>query len=364
MEASNYGSLVPHALALNVKECTASERTVAVAGLPVGLFNDQRLVTLVKSHFQDSKSEGGDIEDVIYPTTTKGVAYVIFKDKKVAENVIRQRKHHLAKDTGYAQFVVSDFSEKVFSSVKAVLDLSAFQSQIVLESLVVDLQEQIPTLHFSPLELSGTISVEGSFLDMKRLEETLLSKTSSLLENNRNVINEGNKRSIQSPKSCLQRSDDSVGTLRALGPETAASGEMLVVDTDVFLYLKQKCRFYEATLRKFHVLSQEREDGEVTTICLKNTRAGSAQSSAQHVRELIEEWSQALHHELRKETFLLKEKVTREKRDIIRACKQVQLRYSRVLVNFYSTHIDIIGSSSDIYQFKSEVMKLIEQKVS
>lgn len=67
---------------LNVKECEASERAVIVAGLPVDLFGDQQLATLVKSYFQD-KTLGGEVEEVIYPTRTKGVAYVIFKEKKV-----------------------------------------------------------------------------------------------------------------------------------------------------------------------------------------------------------------------------------------------------------------------------------------
>lgn len=67
---------------MNVKESKASERTVVVAGLPVALFSDELLAILVKSHFQDIKNEGGVVEDVIYPTRTKGVAYVTFKEKK------------------------------------------------------------------------------------------------------------------------------------------------------------------------------------------------------------------------------------------------------------------------------------------
>lgn len=67
---------------MNVEESKASERTVVVADLPVGLFSDLLLSTLLKIHFQDSKNEGGFVEDVIYPTRTKGVAYVIFKEKQ------------------------------------------------------------------------------------------------------------------------------------------------------------------------------------------------------------------------------------------------------------------------------------------
>ena len=67
---------------MKVKESEASERTIVVAGLPVGSVTDQSLTVLVKSHFQDIENGGGVVEDVIYPTRTKGVAYVTFKEKK------------------------------------------------------------------------------------------------------------------------------------------------------------------------------------------------------------------------------------------------------------------------------------------
>ncbi|KAM4869999.1 RNA-binding protein 43 [Urocitellus parryii] len=349
----------------NVKKSRAPERTIVVAGLPVGLLSDQLLTTLVESYFRDIKNEGGDIEDVIYPTRTKGVAYVIFKEKKVAENVVRQKKHHLAiQKMVHAQLTVSHFSEKVFSSVKATLDLSVFRGQIILESLVIDLKKKIPTLNFSPLGPGGRISVEGPFLAIKKLKESLLSKASSLLEENRNFMTEGRKQNRQSPEKSLQRSDNLVETLRPLVPETVRSPEMLVMDTDVFLYLKWKCEFYEITLNKFNILSQERVDGDVTTICLASAQGDSGRNSARYVKELIEEWVQALHSELRKETFILEGKGNREKRNIERVCEQLQSRHLRVLVNFHKTHIDIIGSSPDTYLFKKEVMKLIGQKVS
>ncbi|XP_008564592.1 PREDICTED: LOW QUALITY PROTEIN: RNA-binding protein 43 [Galeopterus variegatus] len=355
---------VSDASILNVEESKASERTVVVAWLPVGLFSDQVLAILVKSHFQDTKNKGGDVEDVVYPTRTKGVAYVIFKEKKVAENVIGEKKHHLVKKAGGIPLTVSHFSEKIFSSVNAILDLSVFLTQVTLESLVMDLKKKIPTLSFSPLELNGRISVGGSFLAIKRLKESLLLKASSLFEKNRNFTNEGRKCNRQSTQKSLQRSNKSLESLRTLVPETARTGETLVLDTDIFLYLKQKCEFYESTLKKYHILSQERMDGEITTVCLKNAEVGSQLNNAKHVKELIEKWSHALHFGLRKETFTLVGKENRKKRNIERACEQLRPKYLRVLINFYRTRIDIIGSSSDTYYFKKEVRKLIGQKVS
>ncbi|XP_059560494.1 RNA-binding protein 43 isoform X2 [Myotis daubentonii] len=354
---------------LNVKESKASERTVVVAGLPVGLFSDLLLTTLVKRHFQDIKNEGGVVENVIYPTRTMGVAYVTFKEKKVAENVIRKKKHYLAEKVGPIQLAVSHFSEKVLISVNAILDLSVFRGQFPLESLVRDLKKKIPSLCFSPLKQNGRISVQGSFLAIKKLKESLLFKASSLLEKSRSCISEAEKRSRQSPRRSLQRSHNSLESPRSSVPETARRGETarcgetLVLDTDVFLYLK-KNGVYESTLRKYHVLCQERVEGEITTICIKNARDGLRPNNEKLVKEYFEKYSHALHFELRKETFDLEGKEKRERGNIKLACEQLSLRYhQKLLVNFYKTHIDIIGSSSDVYSFKKEVMKFIRQTV-
>lgn len=64
------------------KDSKVSERMVVVAGHSVGLFNDQFQTTVVKTHFQAIKSEGGVDENVVYPTRPRSVANVTFKEKK------------------------------------------------------------------------------------------------------------------------------------------------------------------------------------------------------------------------------------------------------------------------------------------
>ncbi|XP_069330587.1 RNA-binding protein 43 [Eulemur rufifrons] len=359
---SSRSRLAAHASVLNLKESKASERTIVVGGLPVDFLSARLVVVLVKSYFEDIKNEGGEVEDVIYPTRTRGIAYVIFKEKKVAENVIRQKKYQLPGQVGGVRFQVSRFDVKVFSSVNATLDLSVFRSQVILESLVTDLRKKIPTLSFGPLKHNGRISVEGSFLDIKKLKESLLLKARFLLDKTRNFTSEGRKWNRQSPQRNLQKSPKSLESLRTLVPETARSREMLVLDTDVFLYLKHKCEFYESTLNKFHIRTQEREEGGITTVFLKPL-CGQP-NETKFVKELIEKRSCALHLKLRKETFILEGKENRERRKIKQACEQLGSRYPEVLINFHRTHVDIIGSSSDTYLFKNEIMKLIGQKVS
>jgi len=342
---------------LKGKECKTSERTAAVAGHSVGLFNDKLLTTVVKTHFQDIKNESRVVENVIYPTRTRGVENVTFKGKKGTENVNRKQEHCQAEKFGPSQFTDSHFSEKVFSSVKAILDLSVFRSQVPLESLVMDLKKKNPTLCFSPLEPNGRISIQGSFLAMQKLKESLLLKASSLLEKNRNFISEEKRWNRQNSRRQLQRSS-SLESLGSSVPEATKRGETLVLDTDIFLYLK-KSRFYESTLKNCHVFCEERVDGAITTICIKNAQECSQPNNAKVVKALFEEYSLALHFELRKETLTLKGKESRNKRNIKLACEQLSSRFPQVLINFYETHIDIIGSSSDTNLFKEEVMKLI-----
>lgn len=55
---------------------------MAVASLPAGLCDDQLLISVVKLHYQESKNEGGVVEDVLYPTSTEADAYVTFRGKK------------------------------------------------------------------------------------------------------------------------------------------------------------------------------------------------------------------------------------------------------------------------------------------
>lgn len=342
------------ASALKIKDPTVSERTVLVSGLPVGLLKDQ----LVKRYFQD---EGGNVEEVIYPSRSKGVAYIIFKEKKVAQGVIRQKKHALGSEP---RLTVSHFSEKVFNYVMAILDLSVFRTHIVLESLVVDLKKKIPTLNFSPLGPSGKISVQGSFLAIMKLKQALLSKAISPLENNRKYAGERRNWNGQNPRRILQKSENSVSILGTSVPEPASSPETLVLDTDIFLYLKHKCEFYHLTLSKYHVLCQERVDGDVTTIYLQDARDGSCPGGIRHVKEFIEECVQEFHLELRKELLVLKGKGDREKRNIKQALEELCCRYPRVLTNVHSTHIDLIGPPSDTYLFKTQLMKSAGQKVT
>ncbi|XP_055973675.1 RNA-binding protein 43 [Sorex fumeus] len=347
---------------LDIEKVRASERTLVVADLPFHDSNDKALTTLVKSYFQDLVHESRAVEAVIYPTSTKGVAYVIFREKKVAEN-IRQGKHYLTKKKGEAHFTVWHFSEKVFSCVRATLDLSVFGSHDRLESLVRGLQQKIPTLCFSSLQRSGKVAVQGSFLAFKMLHQSLLSEAKSFVEQNRKLFSERKKYHQQSTQRHVLRSSGSANSLPPSVPEPTTRGETLVLHTDIFLYLKHRCRIYDDTLKKSRVLCQERVDGEITTIYIKSRGSGTRPNNEKYVKELIEQFSHNLLVNLRKETFVLAGKENSERKNIRLACEQLFSKYPQILVNVYKTHIDIIGPSPDTYLFKRHVAELIGHRV-
>ncbi|NXA14181.1 RBM43 protein, partial [Sapayoa aenigma] len=72
-----------------------STRTVVIAGVPDGLLQDEVMADILTIHFQKSRNNGGDVEEVTYPTGNKGVAYVTFEDEGVVESVLRKDEHQL-----------------------------------------------------------------------------------------------------------------------------------------------------------------------------------------------------------------------------------------------------------------------------
>ncbi|NXS95869.1 RBM43 protein, partial [Jacana jacana] len=76
-------------------QAAKSARTVVVAGVPDGLLHDDVMTDILVIHFQMSRNNGGDVEEVIYPTMQRGVAYVTFEDEEVVDRVLKKDEHRL-----------------------------------------------------------------------------------------------------------------------------------------------------------------------------------------------------------------------------------------------------------------------------
>ncbi|NXR00310.1 RBM43 protein, partial [Sagittarius serpentarius] len=76
-------------------QAAKSARTVIIAGVPDGLLHNDVMTDILMIHFQMPKNNGGDVEEVMYPTRRKGVAYVTFEDQEVVERVLKKDEHRL-----------------------------------------------------------------------------------------------------------------------------------------------------------------------------------------------------------------------------------------------------------------------------
>lgn len=63
-------------------QAARSSRTIVIAGVPAGLLQDEVMADILTIHFQMSRNNGGDVEEVTYPTRNEGVAYITFEDQE------------------------------------------------------------------------------------------------------------------------------------------------------------------------------------------------------------------------------------------------------------------------------------------
>ncbi|NXH69821.1 RBM43 protein, partial [Hydrobates tethys] len=100
-------------------QAAKSARTVVIAGIPDGLLHDDVMTDILMIHFQMSKNNGGDVEEVVYPTMKKGVAYVTFEDQEVVESVLKKDEHRLEDKrlSRYYPLKVTRYCENVSSFI-------------------------------------------------------------------------------------------------------------------------------------------------------------------------------------------------------------------------------------------------------
>ncbi|KAJ7345761.1 hypothetical protein JRQ81_001711 [Phrynocephalus forsythii] len=326
------------------------ERTIVVCGIPDGLLGEDIMADILMIHFQKSKNKGGDVEEVAYPTTTKGVAYITFEDKRVAENVLRRGEHKLEDkrlDKGYP-LKVSPYGQSVFTCVTCILSLSPLGEKYNLEDLVQELKKNLPNLSFGPLLPDGHIHVQGPFSAVRSLQDKLVSKAKHL------VLEQNVRKKERGPGWSGLSSEPGANFVSDTNEEIRT----VVVDTDIYHYMEKfKKKVCQRVLGKYGVSSHASTDGEVTIIhlCRDSTKPGPSQ--VEDARNAIERLSAELHGSLRKERLSQKELTRVERKKQEQACELVSALFPNVLIRPYSTHIDVIGSSSDIYEFTQEFLQ-------
>ncbi|XP_064878869.1 hornerin-like [Oncorhynchus nerka] len=150
-------------------------RTVVVSGVPDTL-SSSRMADKLVIHFQSSRSHGGDVENIKYPTSFKGVAFVTFENTRDAEMVIRKKQ--IMCDKEFPQdypITVFRFTQDVLFYVNAKVDLSFCGDQEQQETVIQSLQSAHRSVRICLLpSQEGKASVEGPFSAIRDLREDLL----------------------------------------------------------------------------------------------------------------------------------------------------------------------------------------------
>ncbi|NXN67602.1 RBM43 protein, partial [Himantopus himantopus] len=236
----------------------------------------------------------------------------------------------------------------VFSSVTSVLNMSVFKDQFVLEDLIQELKKKSTALSFGPLQSNGHISVQGSFPAIKLLRDFLLVKAKSLSEKDKRE----ESKSHQRPRRGLQQ-HRLTAEMSNFVHDADGEKQVVVLDTDIYHYMKY---FFPRTfLVNDDVTILDITDGDITTVYIENAGSKSDAEQVLRVKEKIENQSLKLHNALCKERIYFGEQTGDEKQRYKWACESLKPHYSHVLIIPYDTHIDVIGNSSEIFEFTKEV---------
>ncbi|XP_020325193.2 probable GPI-anchored adhesin-like protein PGA55 isoform X2 [Oncorhynchus kisutch] len=163
-----------------VMNLSEENRTVVVSGVPDTL-SSSRMADKLVIHFQSSRSHGGDVENIKYPTSFKGVAFVTFENTRDAEMVIRKKQ--IMCDKEFPQdypITVFRFTQDVLFYVNAKVDLSICGDEEQQETLIQSLQSAHRSVRICLLpNQEGKASVEGPFSAIRDLREDLLQRATA-----------------------------------------------------------------------------------------------------------------------------------------------------------------------------------------
>lgn len=323
-------------------------RTVVIAGVPAGALQDDLLADLLTIHFQRSRNNGGDVEQVTYPTREAGVAYVTFEDAEVVQRVLKKDQHLLQDKRLPRPFplTVTRYCHNAFLWVTSTLDMAVFRDHLVLEDLVEEMKQQSLALSFGPLQRDGQIAVQGSFPALQALRDFLLLKAKSLPEEDKRE-----RKSHQRLRRKLQEHRGAAET-RSSSRDAQREKRVLVLDTDIYHYMK---RFHPKALQGNDVVISGVTDGDITTVCIESAGSKAGTMQGLKAKKMIENYSVELQKILRKERICFKEPSRAGKQRLRQLCERLKARYPRVLIIPYDTHLDIVGTSADVFGFTEEV---------
>ncbi|MBN3306570.1 RBM43 protein, partial [Amia calva] len=308
---------------------SAAARAVVVSGVPEGLLDCGTMADKLVIHFQRARSGGGDVAAIQYPTSFRGVAFVMFEEQKDAARVlqVQQVLQDEALPKGYP-LTVFQFTQDVFCYAFAEVDFSLFSDH---ERLIEDLQATHRCVRISSLQPHGRALLEGPFKALKEVREALLRAA-------------GYESRLGSRE--VQLSPERSGKPSVMDPPGQRECSVWV-DTNVFRYIQHfRQEDFDLCLRKYDVAPAIEVQGEVTKVTLSTK--GQPCVGAQAELELL---IAGLQPRLRTQIIQHTSDDRRQREELLRICKESNHIHDTVLIIPSEAHIEIVGPSSSCFLF-------------
>ncbi|KAI4876275.1 hypothetical protein NFI96_021872 [Prochilodus magdalenae] len=310
-------------------------RTVVVTGVP-DVMSNERMSDKLTIHFQSTRSHGGDVEDVQYPTHLKGVAFVTFENWRDADRVVRINQ--VLKDKEFAEeypLTVYKFTPEVAFYAYAEMDLSLFPD---LTKLITTLRSTHRSVRIKPsLTKAGFASAEGPFSALRELRTDLLSRAQSLRD--------------------MQPSPDKAEPSGLVEEEeTKTDGSMSFwLDSHVYKYIQMLDKEeWDKCIGRYNVTAQAVSTGDVTKVVLHGDGDVSDLATAHaELLKLVAEREATLRTQLIHYTS----SDPAERKCILRACESEQNFHRDVCYIPAESCVEVIGPAVSSHLF-CEMVKI------
>ncbi|XP_056335047.1 uncharacterized protein si:dkey-154b15.1 isoform X2 [Danio aesculapii] len=381
-----------------------TEMVIEVNGLPDN-YREDAMIDKLTIHFLRRCNKGGDVLTVIYPTSNKGQAYVVFESEEVSG--VLEHTHVLQVESQFYPLVVKQVDQPLLDMpAETFLDMNLFSSHKKIGELLYNHGFRVTP------NRSGQLHLQGSFLKLQLIypklmqilaEETHSQRTphytngysdsasragSSDYEyksrynvSSRNSPNNGSSvyamsrgtsSGVKSPNKMafLQTSSvhngssstdsslnspsrnykDSPISVQRLSPRKTE--DSFHADPDVMEYIMH---FKEDSVEKIQSNYHTRisydsvVDSEVVMVKLSR---GDCEEAAKELRELIENFRSSLCTQ----EIDLNELDDSHKKEIIQKANLVQKIY-QVLIRQKGSIIKVVGSSQNSYEAKQRLLR-------
>ncbi|XP_054614702.1 uncharacterized protein si:busm1-163l24.3 [Dunckerocampus dactyliophorus] len=325
-----------------------ASRIVRVSGLPTDI-DEERLIDKLSVHFLRSSNGGGEIESVTINKKKPDCALVHFEDSGVAQRVIQHGQHTLKVDRKEYKLSVSEHRptldpDKVILSLTATVDYSQIPEG---RSMLMRLQQDHPDVEMICDSAKKLGRLRGAYSKVQSALAQLLGHPEGSGQTSAKPLLES---PIKNPKER--------GNGRDLHPPSSGEDLPLMVDADIFQYLRKRCgQEYQCIQSQHGVEVVDVTSEGLTTLFLRVTGEGGEekQERIKNARKAIG----ALYQESERNICQAQLRKTdlNPRGSLKQAFEILGVRFPKLLLSDDDCNVFMVGDRGDVSEAKQFLLQ-------